>query len=380
MRSLIAMCLLIMFSGCTLDDGENAPAQGTPGVKIVKVTSLGKLEQATFIRGRDGGYSAQVFNRSVWIFGDTILNADSDAWRNNSWLWTQDLDATDGIQNQVTPLDAENKPREFFPQTEQELAYNQTHSIDNPNCEQPCGARQMLWPGAIVSDPINERVLIFYSKYAGEPGEFNFSPIGSSIAKWTAFDEPVTRPLLGQENSEEPTLLFTGDVLFGEAALIRDGYLYAYGCEHSLEKPCYIARAALSDALERQAWQFWNGSHWSSEQSQSEQSQKKAIFNAHNIMSIHYSEYVEQYLLFYSKPLENEIYLRTAPSPQGPWSQAVFVANALPGFKSKVAYSALAHPEFALNQGEFEYLSYYRDTDELAGEIQLLEIQLMPNN
>jgi hypothetical protein len=69
-------------------------------------------------------------------------------------------------------------PEEFFPETEEEHAYNVAHSGEG--CEEPCGGREVLWPMDAVEDTANSRVLAFYVKIHGEPGAWNFFPEGQA--------------------------------------------------------------------------------------------------------------------------------------------------------------------------------------------------------
>ncbi len=59
--------------------------------------------------------------------------------------------------------------------------------------EKPCGARYVVWPGNMLFDEANNRVLVFYNLIYAEPGDFNFEGIGSSIAVWNDPDERPVR-------------------------------------------------------------------------------------------------------------------------------------------------------------------------------------------
>src|SRR5690242_20205784 len=71
------------------------------------------LSQSAIITGRDGGQSGLLFGRSVWAFGDTV-HASNDAegtnWHHNSFSFTTDLDASNGIKNFSEPTDAVGAP------------------------------------------------------------------------------------------------------------------------------------------------------------------------------------------------------------------------------------------------------------------------------
>jgi hypothetical protein len=114
------------------------------------------------ILGRDGGYSGMFAGDSVWVYGDTFLanlNAEGEALINDSWAWTTDLNAADGITGQERE-DAAGAPTVLLSYTT-EQAFNASHQA-NPCQQQPCGARWALWPGALLEDTLRNRALVFY--------------------------------------------------------------------------------------------------------------------------------------------------------------------------------------------------------------------------
>ncbi len=348
-------------------------------VEVVGSRDLGPLEVSESIRGRDGGYSVHAWGRSIWGYGDSILaieGEDGSAWRNNTMSHTEDLDLSDGVSGFVEAVDSLGAPIEFLPQSDEEVAFNMAHSSNSPSCADPCGARKMLWPGAMVEDVERDRVLVFYSKFYGEPGEWNFSAIGASIAVWEGLDSTPVRPEV-RPDQDESTLLFPveeGWPSFGVAALIEDGHLYAYGCDGEfLAKHCKLGRVDPAQALELDAWRFFDGDGWSSEIDDA-----KTVLDAHTILTIHYNAYVGRYLAIYNGPLENDIYIRTAPAPEGPWSKEALAVKTMPGVGDAANYSGMAHPEFAREGGRFELLSYHRETGDWASEIRLVELELAP--
>lgn len=344
--------------------------------EVVAARELPVLEVSADIRGRDGGYSAWVFDRSVWLYGDTILaraGVDGSSWRNNSVSWTHDTDARDGLGGFAEPVDELGVPREFFPYTADEAVYNAAHrDPGDGSCADPCGARWALWPGPLIADPERGRVLVFYGKFHAAPGEFNFYSVGNSLAVWTAFSDAPTRPML-RPDAAEPTLLFSADEpALGTAALVVDDDLYAYACDgDGFDKPCILARSPLAEATQRGAWRFWDGDAWVAEAAAAE-----PVFTAHTIASVHHNAYLGAYLLIYNRPLDNDLYLRTAPAPEGPWSREVLAAHGVAPDNDTVNYSGLAHAEFAAQDGRFEVLSYMRSTGDWSSEIRLVEIEL----
>ncbi|WP_437590179.1 DUF4185 domain-containing protein [Sorangium sp. So ce1000] len=367
-RTMGAAAVALVCAGCGADPPEAA---------VRAVRDLGALEFAPAIRGRDGGYSARWGDRSVWVFGDTTLEIskeDRPGWRSSTFCVTDDLDASDGLSSLTEPLDATGAPGEFLPFTEEELASNLApfNPLPDVTCEEDCGVHYALWPGPIVADEKAGRALIFYSKLQARPG-FILDVLGSSIAVWESLDAPPVRPEL-RPDAADPTLLFDADEpQLTSAALVRDGMLYAYACACSgLTCPCLVARAALADATERGAWRFFSDGRWVEGYRQAE-----PVMAGAPMMSVHWNEHVGRYIALYSEPMSSEVSLRTAPAPEGPWSDSAvaFTAEAPPNPEAW-PYAGLAHAELAREGGRVEYATYFRETGILEGEIRLVELEL----
>lgn len=343
---------------------------------VVATRDMGPLETTDAIKARDGGYSMRFRDHSVWAYGDTILafaGEDDSSWRNSTVSWTADEDAADGITGFTETTDGLGAPVQFLPMRDDELAFNEAHAGED--CEEPCGAHLVLWPGAMVPDPARDRALVFYYEIYVEPGEWNFDSVGTGIAVWDQLDEPPQRPE-SSPGAEYPTLLFhVPEPGFGVAALADDGWLYAFACE--LEggwgKPCRLGRVPLADALDRGAWEFAAGSgQWTTELEDA-----ATLFEGESQMSVHYSEHLGRYLAVYAVAFGERVVLRTAPALDGPWSDEINVFSTLvPLVDDAFNYCGMAHPEFAVDGGRLEYVSYYRTTGDWIGEIRVVEVEL----
>jgi hypothetical protein len=378
---LIRICLLIIilfiaqnFCGFV----QSSSLEIHPAAEVVSIRDSGPLQFDKVIRARDGGYSSRFKDRSVWLFGDTVLTEpghDGNNWLSSSWCWTKDFDAHDGIENLIEPIDETGVPDEFLPFTDEELAYNKVHfRQDMPARER---SRYALWPGPVIVDPNRNSALVFYAKLkAGGKGPFDFNVLGNSLAVWKSPDTKLIRPKV-KPGSDDETLLFPkGDIHIGQGALVVDDWIYVYGCDtHKDDKgvswPCYVGRVKFKDALKRKAWQFYAGDNrWS-------QDFKEAIsiMDAAPMLSVHWNEHLKKYLSVYSKQLVNKIAIRTAERPEGPWSDAQVVLECIAPTNEKMwSYCGLAHPEFSREAGRIEYLTYYRETGFLKGEIRLIEL------
>ena len=367
--AVMLACVMPLAAGCGGDGGPQA------SLAVMGAADIGQLETSPIIRGRDGGYSGRFEGHSVWLYGDTALeapDAQGRTWLNNSWSYTDDTDAADGVTGFLERPDSAQAPQEFFPLTDEERQYNDAHYGD-PCAQEPCGARWAMWPGSLVYDAEGARALVFYGKIHAAPGDFNFYGVGHSLAVWSRFEDAPVRPVV-RAQAAEPTLLFQDDEpAFGSGAFIAEGYLYAYACElDGFDKPCKLARVLPAQALQRDAWSFFaGGGAWSADVRDA-----KAVFNGSDMVTVYWNTYLGCYLAVYSQPMDAVTRLRTAPRPEGPWSRAVTAFRAQKPEGGGWVYDAVAHPEFDLDGGRVIHVTYSRSTGFLQGEFRVVRVEL----
>ena len=344
-------------------------------VRVASVRDLGVIEDSVAVAMRDCGYSALFRGKSLWVFGDTILNTPNEQNQrmlSSSCAATWDLDAGDGLAGFEEPVDAVGAPRQFFPYTEEEREFNDQHR--GVNCQvTPCGSRWAIWPGAIVVDQGKGLAYVFYHKVLVEPGKFNFTTVGHSISVLEGLEAQAHRPVFDVDG-DYPTLMFSGPGGFASAAVVAGDTVYVYGCELREElyvKPCRMGRVPLEQILQPNAWRFYAGGNWL-------QDYRKAtdLFDGNDMMSVFYNSYLDKYLAIYSKPLEAVTLMRWAQHPSGPWSMPLeLFANEAPVNDFGWVYDALAHPELEQDNGRIIYVSYSRQTGPGRSEMRLVSIE-----
>jgi hypothetical protein len=378
-RVRLLLCILLLASAGLGTVGCNHIALTSPAPMVMSATDLGAIPTNPDILGRDGGYSALFQGESVWIYGDTFLahpNAENFTLISDSWSYTSDLTAENGISGFKEQLDSVGAPTMVLPETAAEQAFNAAHNVNNCQ-QQPCGARWALWPASIVVDPATGQALVFYGLVYAVPGSFNFSQIGSSVATWQNLEATPQRPTLNPPVvADHPDLLFNAnEPTFGSASLISAGMLYVYGCEipsSSTDKGCRLAKVAPANVQNRGAWTYYAGSgNWSSQLADA-----VPVFNGDGILSVAWNNYLQQYIAVFSEPFSQNVLMRTAPSPEGPWSVAVVAFMAMQPASGNV-YDAHAHPEYDADGGQTIYVSYSRSAPApFTSEVRLVEVQL----
>lgn len=363
---------ILLFSGLLMialavPDAEGVES-GLSGPVIVSIVDKGSIPRPVQHAGRGGGFSVLLGGRSVWTFGNTFLphtGEDGLRWRSSTWSWTLDETSEDGLGPFEHALGSDGMALQLLPHTPEEAEFNLVHE-NREGCSSgiACGSYLTPWPGAIVTDESGQHGVIFYSNMQIGPGdEWDFSSVSGSVATWHDPDLPAVRVEPPLFNDEEPD--------WGSAALVVGDDIYLYACEYNgKEKPCLLARVPFNGATNRGAYRFWAGRGvWTT-------SWQEAIplFSGGSSFSVLFNEYLGRYLAFYMAGIKSEMFLRTAVSPEGPWSKPQLL-----GYGEKACtnwdYALIAHPEFSRENGRIQVLSYTRPVGFLTQEIRLLELQ-----
>ncbi len=345
---------------------------------VAKTSDLGTIPTNPEILGRDGAYSTVFQGYDIWIYGDTFLanpNAEDFSLIGDSWSYTTDMNAQDGITGFQERLDSSGAPTMILVLSPTEFAFNEAHN-GNPCAEQPCGARWALWPSSIVTDTVDNRALVFYMVVYAQPGAFNFQSSGNSVALWQDFQQLPQRPAFNPPIvAGHPDLMFDeNEPNFGTAAFIEDGMLYIYGCgtpSNGADKGCRLGRVDPGSVQDRSAWTFYAGNgNWSSQLGDA-----VSVFTGSSIVSVSWNSFLQQYVAVYSPPFSQNVVMRTAPNPEGPWSSEVVAFVAMQPASGNV-YDAHAHSEYDINGGQTIFVTYSRSTGTFSSEVRLVSVQL----
>lgn len=296
--------------------------------------------------GRDGASSCTLGGKLLYAFGDTLFftkAADGTSYRTNTAAVAELTSPT--VLNE--PLDANGFPSQFIPFTANEIAYNQAAG-DTGN------DRIGLWPGRCVTLP-DGTGLVFFDKLKIKNGEFEF--LGMGAAKVTKESTTATRL---------PDLLFAPpEPDFFHGALVDHGFLYLYSCTKS--PVCQVGRAPVGQATRRASYTFWDGSSWTPDLTRAVAS----VPGAASGFSVAYNAYLGAYVSFTSYGVKPNISMRVAPSPVGPWSDAIDVFT----FPGNV-YAVEQHTALAADGGRRVFVSAFRSLGDLRGDIHLLQVDL----
>jgi len=100
------------------------------------------------------------------------------------------------------------------------------------------------------------------------------------------------------------------------------------------------------------------------------------VFEGNSQLTVHHNPHLDAYLAVYVDGMSDDLVLRTAPAPEGPWSAPEYAFTAEPDLGEGFVYCGLGHEELAGEGGRLEYVSYYRGTGDWTGEIRLVEVEV----
>jgi hypothetical protein len=168
------------------------------------------------------------------------------------------------------------------------------------------------------------------------PGSWstNFSAIAMSSDNgetWGVYPGTVRTPTAGNENFQMGAFLKPGP---------GDPYLYTFGTPNGRGGSAYVARVAPNLVPDLTKYEYWNSDNGSWVPA-NPAAATPVIPGPVGEMSVQYNTYLKQYLALYGNGA-NDVVMRTAPTPQGPWSpeQLLVPSAQIPGG----IYAPYLHP------------------------------------
>jgi len=304
---------------------------------------------------RDGAESTLAGSRVVWIFGDTLFPTaaeDGSHLRTNSSAWSSPARPT----HLHTPTDANHTPLQLVPFDDVESAYNTLSGKPDD--------RIGLWPTAVLGRPDGSAV-VFYSQVKIAPGPLNFS--------FQQFGLATLAPEASQAVRDPTPLFGAPEPSFWSGPVETGGFVYLYGCDKvgTVRFACRVARVS-SDALhDRSAYEFWDGSDWTANLADA----SFALDGPNGGLSVSWNPWLGRFLAVYLAGYTNQVVMRTAERPQGPWSDPVVAFSGVPPAAGGVNYGAFEHPELSSDGGRDVVVTYFHALGPLQGEIRVVRVR-----
>ena len=268
----------------------------------------------------------QANHQVLMAFGDTMGDCDipGNQWRGNVMFRTSDPDLSDGLSVDSVLTDDDGLAKEMVPRT---------------------GA-----PGEVTIIPTagisvdGVQYLRFMSVHDwGVPSTWdtNYSGLAYSTDNgetWTV-DSSLARPITDHVSAGESAPAKDDSWFNAQMSSFvdgRDGYIYEYLTPSGRSGSARLARVAKKDIRNAGAYRYWDGSSWTMDIDRA----KAVLPSPVSELSVQWHPGLQRYVSMYSSGTRSVI-IRTAPSPEGPWSRATTLIDysVLPG-----AYGGFIHP------------------------------------
>ena len=285
-------------------------------------------------------------------FGDTFSAANmSGSWRSNILLLSNDTNLSDGL----TLIDT-GPAYQFIPAVASQVSF--------------LGSEVTIIPTSAVYANKKNYVSYMSVQKWGAPGSWttNYSAISQydpKTDKWVLQKQTV-RPAGYFKSS---TAYRAGDQNFQQMAYVLQPeskvtagaarYVYAFGTPAGRQGSAYLSRTPEGSVTDLTKYEYWDGSNWVREEAKAAPvigdstrstgplgplldlandpnvaGGRLAGFvgarNGGNVseMTIQYNDYLDKYVVLYGNG-SNNVILRTADTPEGPWSDPVTIATSL---------------------------------------------------
>ncbi|MBK5305474.1 MAG: DUF4185 domain-containing protein [Frankiaceae bacterium] len=128
---------------------------------------------------------------------------------------------------------------------------------------------------------------------------------------------------------------------FGVSIVEEDDYTYVYGCESEVvDKFLHVARVPKGHLLDGQ-WEYWNGTSWSTVAIGSARIRSGVADEMSVVKTRSGYRAVATFV-----GITNQIFMYTAPAPQGPWSAGTLLYTTPESNSETITYNAKEHPDF----------------------------------
>ncbi|MDQ7054168.1 MAG: DUF4185 domain-containing protein [candidate division KSB1 bacterium] len=297
--------------------------------RVISITDLGIVSHPPTVINRDGGFTTLVGGKVLWTFGDTFFNiraADGSSYRSN----TAALADPAAPLLLSEPVDSNGTPLPALPFTAEEQAFNDSTGSATD--------RIALWIGGLVAEN-DSTALAFYAKWHVR-GALDYRFLGVGTARFTSGSTTGTR---------DTRLLFSENEPVFVKAFLHEGMVYLYGSVpgDGLAQRQYLARAPMDSARLRAAYRIWNGNDWDIDV----ENRAPVFSGASSGVSVAYNRFLQNFTVVYSPPFSNRVLMRTAPRPEGPWSDPLELFIGMEPNAGRYNRQGLQHPELAQNDG-----------------------------
>jgi hypothetical protein len=324
LRALFIYLLAALFA-CT----------SSPSFKVKEVNDYNLLfATKSGWTGADGAYSIELpDNKVLWLYGDTWVGKI----HNNKHVDAVLINNSIAIQNNKNPVDA--SINFFFSQT----------SEGNPDAFiKPADGKGWFW---IYHGLMAEKGLYLFLiqiDRTGSISEPGFKIIGTWLGHVLNPNHHPDQWRITQQRIPWERITDSGDMLFGSSLLLDNGHIYIYGTSEDIihnvhHKYMILARVPAGSLDKFDKWRFFSNGKWVDDFSLA----SRICSDMANEYSVSYLPVFDKYITVYTeKSVSENIMIRFAPEPYGPWSEpvSIFKCPEVKWDDNIFCYAAKAHP------------------------------------
>jgi len=334
-----------LLSACTSADGASTAAAADPAADAL-------FHQDPRWRGGDAAYSIDLgARRSLWLFGDSFVARPDARGRSGCAMPRNTIAVMTGDDPRTARM---------------EFAWRGT--VAEPSSWFEDDGEIWHWP--LHGLRIGDAVIAFATRLVRDgEGIFGFRAVG-----WTAFRiTGIDGPLAGWSCERLPSPDAPFSVVVGTSVVAEGGFVYAYALREPGDHALFVVRwpreaFARGDLL---APEWFDGGTWRPHATVSE-APAPILREAAPEFSVHRDadgRFVMAQVLGFPA---GRLALRTAPRPEGPWSEAHVVFTPPESERERVfVYAGKAHPQLAGEGLLMTYASNHADFGTLVGDMAL---------
>lgn len=345
----------------------------TPAPLVVSVRDLGPqfTTNTAHVLGHDDAYSIPLpdgSGRSLWVFGDTYTGTRSDEGKTstitgmptNTMVILRDTDARDGLAPFTYGVDA-------FGTATAMLRFLPHEEMEKLPGEDTVAMR--LWPMhgiALPSAGGSSKVILFYSMeklIAGPPPPANFRHAGTGIAVATIGPRDTAPPVFERiTRNGDPALWGPDDPVVGTSVLRakEGGYLVYASGRRDNRGAAFLARVPEGSLTDPGSYRWLARFRENSRHEYTNDIRKAAplFYDMPGEMSVTWNPYLSRYVAIHTIILGPDTAIRTAPAPEGPWSEPEVFYRPAGVSPQSFFYAAKEHLWLARDFGQTLYITY----------------------
>ncbi len=318
------------------------------------------------ILGQDGGNSIVLPNGSaLWTFGDTFFGGGKKT-----------PDGTDKVEGAVSSSVARVSVAKDGPAAEYLVGTDGRVAFLLPLESPESWRKHRIWPAG--GTHVSGITYLYYNRIllGGGKGAFDFRDDGIGLAQAEGNSWKFTR--LVQPGSDPPLPVLPHSVLAR-----NDGYLYLYSIEKTRdgESATFLSRVPVTRVHDPAAYELWSGPE--GRFSSSKAKAAPLVRDVWGQISVAWNPYLDRLVMLHVGGVfrnPRSVYLRTAETPWGPWSEPTRVLSLVGSLGKDFAgliYCPYLHPELYRENGRILAFTYCVRGDPL-GNPSLVEIELLP--